>query len=93
MYAVLSSPSMSSSSQTLVDTEAIMATLNVGSLRISYSAQKEPGETTPLTGRGRGEWHRRESELLSEELQSQGVGEVGPGPVGLYGPFQLSRIS
>ncbi|KAI5176565.1 Potassium Channel Subfamily U Member 1, partial [Manis pentadactyla] len=42
MYAVLSSPSMSPSSQTLVDTEAIMATLNVGSLRIGYSAQKEP---------------------------------------------------
>ncbi|XP_030618429.1 potassium channel subfamily U member 1-like isoform X1 [Delphinapterus leucas] len=39
MCAVLSSPSKSSSSPTLVDTEPIMATLNIGSLRISCSAQ------------------------------------------------------
>ncbi|XP_073075016.1 potassium channel subfamily U member 1 [Manis javanica] len=62
MCAVLSSPSTSSSSQTLVDTEAIMATLNVGSLRIGCSAQTEPDKTTPLTERGRGEW-REEREL------------------------------
>uniref|UniRef100_A0A8D1TJD4 Potassium channel subfamily U member 1 n=1 Tax=Sus scrofa TaxID=9823 RepID=A0A8D1TJD4_PIG len=39
MCAVLSSPSKSSSSPTLVDTEPIMATLNIGSLQISCCAQ------------------------------------------------------
>ncbi|XP_012580231.1 PREDICTED: potassium channel subfamily U member 1 [Condylura cristata] len=38
MCAVLSSPSKSSSSPTLVDTENIMATLNIRSLRVSPSA-------------------------------------------------------
>ncbi|XP_072806379.1 potassium channel subfamily U member 1 isoform X1 [Vicugna pacos] len=40
MCVVLSSPSKSSSSPTLVDTEPIMATLNVRSLQISCSAQR-----------------------------------------------------
>uniref|UniRef100_A0A2K6FKY4 Potassium channel subfamily U member 1 n=1 Tax=Propithecus coquereli TaxID=379532 RepID=A0A2K6FKY4_PROCO len=39
MCAVLSSPPKTSSSQTLVDTETIMATLNIGSLRMSCPAQ------------------------------------------------------
>ncbi|KAM8784440.1 potassium channel subfamily U member 1 [Rhynchonycteris naso] len=39
MCAVLSSPSTSSNSQTLVDTETIMATLNIGSLQMSRSAR------------------------------------------------------
>uniref|UniRef100_A0A671DSP4 Potassium channel subfamily U member 1 n=1 Tax=Rhinolophus ferrumequinum TaxID=59479 RepID=A0A671DSP4_RHIFE len=46
MCAVLSSPSKSSGSQTLVDTETIMTTLNIGSLRISHSSwtHSEPGK-------------------------------------------------
>ncbi|XP_057553290.1 potassium channel subfamily U member 1 [Hippopotamus amphibius kiboko] len=43
MCAVLSSPSKSSSSPTLVDMEPIMATLNIGSLWISCSAQMPAG--------------------------------------------------
>ncbi|XP_066093597.1 potassium channel subfamily U member 1 [Saccopteryx bilineata] len=42
MCAVLSSPSTSSSSQTLVDTETIMATLNIGSLPMSCSDNPSP---------------------------------------------------
>ncbi|XP_054575911.1 potassium channel subfamily U member 1 [Eptesicus fuscus] len=47
MCAVLSSPPMSSS-QALVDTQIIMATLNIGSLRISFSdpTPTEPDETS-----------------------------------------------
>uniref|UniRef100_A0A8C3WCJ6 Potassium channel subfamily U member 1 n=1 Tax=Catagonus wagneri TaxID=51154 RepID=A0A8C3WCJ6_9CETA len=48
MCAILSSPSKLSSSPTLVDTEPIMATLNIGSLQISCSAQT-PSE--PQCGR------------------------------------------
>uniref|UniRef100_G3TM81 Potassium channel subfamily U member 1 n=1 Tax=Loxodonta africana TaxID=9785 RepID=G3TM81_LOXAF len=47
MCAVLSPPYKPSSSQTLVDTEAIMTTLNVGSLRISCSAQTPSVTGTP----------------------------------------------
>ncbi|XP_043310302.1 potassium channel subfamily U member 1 [Cervus canadensis] len=43
MCAVLSSSCKSPSSPTLVDTEPIMATLNIGSLRISCSAQTPSG--------------------------------------------------
>ncbi|KAM9194458.1 LOW QUALITY PROTEIN: potassium channel subfamily U member 1 [Dugong dugon] len=45
MCAVLSPPYKPSSSQTLVDTEAIMTTLNIGSLRISCSAQTPSNST------------------------------------------------
>ncbi|KAM5312340.1 potassium channel subfamily U member 1 [Glossophaga mutica] len=61
MCVVLSSPSTSSSSQTLVDTETIMATLNVGSVRISHYApmHSEPELTLhSFEGAGRSKYKR-----------------------------------
>ncbi|XP_015448294.1 potassium channel subfamily U member 1 [Pteropus alecto] len=48
MCAVLSPPSKTSSSQTLVDTETIMTTLNLGSLRISCTA-RTPSESEGMS--------------------------------------------
>eukprot|EP00069_Balaena_mysticetus_P020750 bmy_13144T0 len=67
MCAVLSSPSKSSSSPTLVDMEPIMATLNIGSLRISCSAQtpSEP-QCTRCFGDNPGKSKYRRIPILTE---------------------------
>nr|XP_019603636.1 PREDICTED: potassium channel subfamily U member 1 [Rhinolophus sinicus] len=68
MCAVLSSPSKSSGSQTLVDTETIMATLNIGSLRISCSAwtPSEPEGISQYTGGCGGKSKYRRIPILTE---------------------------
>uniref|UniRef100_A0A8C0DMK5 Potassium channel subfamily U member 1 n=1 Tax=Balaenoptera musculus TaxID=9771 RepID=A0A8C0DMK5_BALMU len=67
MCAVLSSPSKSASSPTLVDMEPIMATLNIGSLRISCSAQtpSEP-QCTRCFGDNPGKSKYRRIPILTE---------------------------
>ncbi|XP_057347032.1 potassium channel subfamily U member 1-like [Manis pentadactyla] len=66
MCAVISSPSMSSSSQTLMDTEAIMATLNVGSLKISCSAQTEQEELSQRSSKCPGKSKYQRVPILTE---------------------------
>uniref|UniRef100_A0A8C0MXK3 Potassium channel subfamily U member 1 n=1 Tax=Canis lupus familiaris TaxID=9615 RepID=A0A8C0MXK3_CANLF len=60
MCAVLSSSSKASSNPALVDTETIMATLNIGSLRISCSSQtpEESRKNNSLIGGGTSETFR-----------------------------------
>ncbi|KAF6084177.1 potassium calcium-activated channel subfamily U member 1 [Phyllostomus discolor] len=67
MCAVLASPSTSSGSQTLVDTETIMATLNIGSLQISSCVQS-PSEAELLlqSFEGTGEVEYRRVPILTE---------------------------
>ncbi|KAM5275992.1 potassium channel subfamily U member 1 [Hipposideros larvatus] len=68
MCAVLSSPSKSSGSQTLIDTETIMTTLNIGSLRISCPARthSEPEGTLQYTGGCSGKSKYRRIPILTE---------------------------
>ncbi|CAK7295863.1 Potassium channel subfamily U member 1 [Vulpes lagopus] len=67
MCAVLSSSSKASSNPALVDTETIMATLNIGSLRISCSSQThEESQGTSETFRFPGRSKYRRIPILTE---------------------------
>eukprot|EP00071_Canis_lupus_P026215 XP_022259772.1 potassium channel subfamily U member 1 isoform X2 [Canis lupus familiaris] len=67
MCAVLSSSSKASSNPALVDTETIMATLNIGSLRISCSSQTpEESQGTSETFRFPGKSKYRRIPILTE---------------------------
>lgn len=80
MCVVLSPPSKPSSSQTLVDAEAILATLTIGSLQIDSSSDSSPsvsGEnSTPDKKLGRMEKEKR----INSSLKYFNYGEQEGGP-------------
>ena len=74
MCAVLSSSCKSPSSPTLVDTEPIMATLNIGYLRISCSAQTPSGPRKDHTPIERG-WRGEDEQRVNSSLKNAQDGE------------------